>query len=56
MRLIAASLSAVLLFSCNKSDKIPDVSNIKIEITTERFEKDLFNLDRSEERSVGKEC
>jgi hypothetical protein len=32
----------VFLFSCS-SNKIPDVSNIKIDITTERFEKDIFD-------------
>ena len=34
-----------VLFSCNSGDKIPDVSNIKIELTTQRFEKDFFSLD-----------
>ena len=36
-----------ILFSCNNSDKTPDVSNIKIELITQRFEKDLFSLDTS---------
>ncbi len=35
----------VLLFSCNNSEKAPDVSNIKLDITTQRFERDLFALD-----------
>lgn len=34
-----------LFASCNSGEKIPDVSNIKVELTTERFEKDLFRLD-----------
>ena len=34
-----------MLFSCNSSDKIPDVSNIKIELVTQRFEMDFFTLD-----------
>ena len=46
MRLIASYLFITLfLFSCNTGDKIPDVSNIKIELSTQRFEKELFNLD-----------
>jgi len=46
MRLtIASLLISTLLFSCKSGEKIPDVSNIKIDITTERFDKDLFALD-----------
>ena len=36
---------ATLLSSCSNSDKTPDVSNIKIELKTIRFEKELFALD-----------
>ena len=36
---------SILVFSCNNGDKIPDVSNVKIELSTQRFEKDLFTLD-----------
>ena len=35
----------VVLFSCNNADKTPDVSNIKVELSTSRFEKDLFTID-----------
>jgi hypothetical protein len=35
----------ILLWSCNNGDKIPDVSNIKVDISTQRFEKDFFALD-----------
>ena len=46
MRLIAILLTAgVLLFSCNSGNKTPDVSSIKIKLTTQRFENDLFALD-----------
>lgn len=38
---------AVLVFSCTTKNKIPDVSNIKIDLTTQHFEDDLFNLDTS---------
>lgn len=39
------SILVLFLAACNNSEKIPDVSGIKIELTTERFERDLFNLD-----------
>ena len=35
----------VILAACNGGDKIPDVSKIKIELSTQRFENDLFRLD-----------
>ena len=44
MRLIISLILATVLFSCN-SGKEPDVSDIKIELSTHRFEKDLFSLD-----------
>ena len=40
-------LAAVLIFSCNNADKTPDVSNIKVELTSRRFERDLFTIDSS---------
>jgi len=46
MRLVFVFIiTTVLFFACTNGDKIPDVSNIKIELTTQRFEKDLFSLD-----------
>ena len=44
MRLIISLLVISLFFSCSQK-KIPDVSDIKIELSTHRFEKDLFALD-----------
>lgn len=44
MRLIISLILASLLFSCN-SKKEPDVAGIKIELTTNRFERELFSLD-----------
>ncbi len=38
-------LVSIILVSCNGGDKSPDVSNIKVDLTTMRFEKDLFTLD-----------
>ncbi|MEO6548396.1 MAG: hypothetical protein ABIN94_10365 [Ferruginibacter sp.] len=40
---VAAILFSILLISCNNQDKIPDVSGIKINLSTDRFEKDLFD-------------
>lgn len=34
-----------LLHSCNSGEKTPDVSHIKIQVSTQRFEKELFKLD-----------
>ncbi len=47
MRLLIACflLTLTVLVSCNSGEKTPDVSNIKIDISTQRFEKDLFALD-----------
>lgn len=39
---IVACIATLFLFSCN-ADKAPDVSHIKIDLTTERFEKKLFD-------------
>ena len=38
-------VAACLLFSCNSAEKAPDVSAIKVDLTTQRFEKELFVLD-----------
>lgn len=46
MRLVFVFIITVgLFFSCTNGDKTPDVSNIKVELSTQRFEKDLFILD-----------
>lgn len=38
-------LLSILLFACSDKDKTPDVSNIEVEISVERFDKDLFTID-----------
>lgn len=38
-----ACLFSVVFFSCNQQKKIPDVSNIAIQLKTTRFEQDLFD-------------
>lgn len=40
---ILSVLLSTILFSCNSHEKIPDVSNIKINLTTDRFERHLFD-------------
>lgn len=40
---IVVLASAMFLFSCNNGDNAPDVSEIKINLTTDRFEKKLFD-------------
>ncbi len=45
MKYILLVLTSMLLFSCNSKDDTPDVSKIKVELTTMRFEQDLFTLD-----------
>ncbi len=43
--IIAVCLLPLFFLSCNNSSKAPDVSGIKVNLTTGRFEKDLFSLD-----------
>ncbi len=44
MRLTLAMLFVTgILFSCNNADKAPDVSNINVQLSTDRFEKKLFD-------------
>lgn len=46
MKKYIAILSIVIIAAaCNSGEKIPDVSSIKVDIKTERFEKDFFKLD-----------
>ncbi|MEP7107473.1 MAG: hypothetical protein ABI760_05810 [Ferruginibacter sp.] len=40
---INAVISGLFLFSCSNHEKIPDVSNIKISLSTDRFERNLFD-------------
>ena len=43
-RIFIVTLASVLfLFSCNNGEKVPDVSDIRINLTTDRFEKKLFD-------------
>jgi hypothetical protein len=47
MRVFALSCLSLLLFSCHHGEKIPDVSDIKVDITTQHFEQDFFACDSS---------
>jgi hypothetical protein len=44
MRLLFSLIISICLFSCGNKD-IPDVSNIKVELKTQRFEQAFFGLD-----------
>ncbi len=45
MRLIISFILSSLIFSCTDFNSMPDVSDIKINISTQRFEKDFFSMD-----------
>lgn len=45
MRLVFSLLALVLFGAGCNEKKIPDVSNVQVEITTQRFERDLFTAD-----------
>lgn len=38
-------LPAMLLFSCSSREKVPDVSGIKVDLQTQRFDRDLVAID-----------
>lgn len=42
---LCIAFSAIILFSCKNNNKAPDVSHIKIDLKTERFEQDFFKID-----------
>lgn len=48
MRFIFSFFIFLLLFSCNNNSNTPDVSNIKIELSVQRFEQEFFVLDSSQ--------
>ena len=45
--LLMGILASLLLYSCGQGND-PDVSNIKVELTTQRFERDLFTADTNQ--------
>jgi hypothetical protein len=45
MRLIGNILVVVALISCDSSNKTPDISDIKVDVKIERFDKGFFSLD-----------
>ena len=44
-KLLVPFFVAVVFFSCKNKEKIPDVSSIKINLETKRFEQDFFAMD-----------
>lgn len=46
MRLLLCSFIALTLFSCsNDKPKTPDVSEVKVDLSTKRFEREFFSID-----------
>ena len=48
MRFVICLIVTATFFSCKSSTKAPDVSDINIQISTKRFEKDLFASDTNQ--------
>lgn len=44
-RILFAFIIPVLIYSCGNKKNIPDVSNIKVQLDVQRFDKDFFALD-----------
>lgn len=44
-KILLPLLVTIILFSCNSKKNIPDVSSIKVNIETKRFEQDFFAID-----------
>jgi len=45
VKMITPLLLSLVLFSCNHHNNAPDVSNIKMDLTLQRFDEDLFKTD-----------
>lgn len=45
MRILVSLLICFALFSCTSKNNAPDVSNVKLDLQTKRFEKALFTMD-----------
>lgn len=45
MRLAISLFLLIIIISCKNNNKAPDVSDIKVDLTTRRFERELFALD-----------
>ena len=48
MRMVISLLLAILFLSCHDGKHNPDLSDIKIDLKTRRFEKELFSLDTNQ--------
>src|SRR5436305_11209604 len=44
-KLAFVSFIVICIYSCSNKKNIPDVSNIDVELTIKRFDKDLFSID-----------
>ena len=45
MRFLSLTLALFLLVACNNKDGKPDVSDIKVEVQLQRFDRDFFSID-----------
>ncbi|RYY50643.1 MAG: hypothetical protein EOO06_03075 [Chitinophagaceae bacterium] len=48
MRFLLTAFISISFFAACKSNKAPDVSHIKIDLSTQRFEKDFFSVDTNQ--------
>ena len=48
MRLLSLAALIFLLVSCNNQNNKPDVSNIKVDVTIDRFEQTFFSIDTNQ--------
>jgi hypothetical protein len=48
MRLFSLVIAIILLVSCNNKNEKPDVSNIKVDVRIERFDKAFFAIDTNQ--------
>ena len=47
-QIVTIGIISIILLSCNSRKKIPDVTSIKINIETKRFEQDFFAIDTNQ--------
>ena len=45
MKYLFLILVSIVLFSCNNGEKVPDVSTVQVQLSTQRFDQELFKLD-----------
>ena len=51
-KLAFVSFIVICIYSCANKKNIPDVSNINVQLTVKRFDKDLFSIDTNNVSAV----